>query len=73
MRDVGDWLIPAVDDPIPLATHLTLLDHMAALHATFWQAGPEFDVVPVDAPLLELSPWTALAEAAIGSTTWCRS
>jgi hypothetical protein len=68
MRDVGAFLIPAVDDPIPLTTHLTLLAHMAAFHATFWQAGPEFDVVPVMHRYLELSPWTAMAEESIGST-----
>lgn len=68
MHDVGAFLIPAVDDPIPLATHLTLLAHMAAFHATFWQAGPEFEVVPVMHRYLELSPWTAIAEESIGST-----
>ncbi len=68
MRDVGPDLIPAVDDVLPLATHLRLLDHMAVFHATFWQAGEEFDVVPVMHRYLELSPWTSLAEAAISST-----
>lgn len=68
MRDVGKSLIPAVDDPIPLATHLMLMSHLAAFHATFWQAGPEFDVVPVMHRYLELSPWTAIAEDSIGST-----
>jgi hypothetical protein len=68
MRDVAPDLIPAVDDVLPLATHLRLLDHMAVFHATFWQAGEEFDVVPVMHRYLELSPWTSLAEAAISST-----
>ena len=68
MRDVGEFLIPAVDDPIPLSTHLTLLAHMAAFHSSFWQAGPEFDVVPVMHRYLELSPWTAISEASTGST-----
>ena len=67
MQDVGDFLIPADDDPIPLVTHLNLLTHMAAMHATFWQAGSEVDVVPVMHRYLELSPWTAIAEASIGS------
>jgi hypothetical protein len=67
MRDVGAFLIPAVDDRIPLSTHLTLLAQMAAFHSTFWQAGPEFDVVPVMHRYLELSPWTAIAEDSIGS------
>ena len=68
MRDVGPDLIPAVDDLLPLAHPPAAADHMAAFHATFWQAGDEFDVVPVMHRYLELSPWTSLAEAAISST-----
>ena len=68
MRDVGPDLIPATDEPLPLATHLRLLGHMAAMHAAFWGGGPEIDVVPVMHRYLELSPWTALAESAVGST-----
>ncbi len=40
---------------------------MAALHAEFWECGSEFDVVPAMHRYLELSPWTATAEAAAGS------
>ena len=36
MHDVADWLVPAGDDPVSLEQHLRFLDHMAALHATFW-------------------------------------
>jgi Phosphotransferase enzyme family len=68
MRDVGSDLIPAVDDPIPLQTHLTLMRHMAAMHAAFWNAGTECNVVPVMHRYLELSPWTSIAEESIGST-----
>jgi hypothetical protein len=67
MRDVAAWLVPVSDDPVPLETHLRLLDHMAALHAAFWDAGPECEVVPTTHRYLELSPWMAQAEAAIGS------
>jgi Phosphotransferase enzyme family len=67
MRDVGAWLLPVTDDPVPLADHLRLLDHMAALHARFWQAGPEIDIVSPLTRYLELSPWTAEAEAQLGS------
>ncbi len=68
MHDVGAYLIPATDELLPLATHLRLLGHMAAMHAAFWGGGPEIEVVPVMHRYLELSPWTALAESAIGST-----
>ena len=67
MRDVGAWLVPVTDAPVPLAQHLSFLDHMAALHAEFWEDGGDIDVVPPMHRYLELSPWTAAAEAAIGS------
>jgi Phosphotransferase enzyme family len=67
MHDVGRWLVPVSDEPIPLAQHLRFLDHMAALHAAFWGCGAEADVVPAMHRYLELSPWMAEAEAAAGS------
>jgi Phosphotransferase enzyme family len=67
MRDVTPWLVPATDAPITPAGHARFLQHMAALHAEFWGCGPEFDVVPAMHRYLELSPWTATAEAAVGS------
>jgi hypothetical protein len=67
MRDVTPWLVPATDAPITLDQHARFLRHMAALHAEFWECGPEFDVVPAMHRYLELSPWTATAEAAVGS------
>jgi hypothetical protein len=67
MRDVGRWLVPATDEPIPLSQHLRFLRHMAELHAAFWGCGTDVDVVPVMHRYLELSPWLAQAEAAIGS------
>src|SRR4051794_15999880 len=62
MYDVGEWLVPVTDEPVELSTHLRFLDHMAALHATFWAGGAELEVVPPMHRYLELSPWTALAE-----------
>jgi hypothetical protein len=67
MRDVSQWLVPVADDPIPPGQHQRFLSHMAAMHAAFWGCGSEIDVVPVMHRYLELSPWMAEAEAAIGS------
>jgi Phosphotransferase enzyme family len=67
MRDVSAWLVPATDAPITPGQHALFLRHMAALHAEFWDCGPEFDVVPAMHRYLELSPWTAAAERAAGS------
>jgi hypothetical protein len=68
MHDISQWLVPVTDEPIELAQHTGFVEHMAALHAAFWGCGPEFDVVPVMHRYLELSPWTALAEASIGGS-----
>jgi len=67
MHDVARWLVPVTDEPVPLSQHLRFLAHMAALHAAFWACGPEVEVIPVTHRYLELSPWTAAAEAAVGS------
>jgi hypothetical protein len=68
MHDVGQWLVPVSDEPIPLDQQLTFLDHMAAMHARFWDGGDEIEVVPAMHRYLELSPWTAAVEAARGSS-----
>jgi hypothetical protein len=68
MHDVGQWLVPVSDEPIPLDQQLRFLDHMAAMHARFWDGGDEIEVVPAMHRYLELSPWTAAVEAARGSS-----
>jgi hypothetical protein len=67
MHDVSEWLVPADDDPISLGQHRSFLQHMAAMHVAFWGCGSDVDVVPVMHRYLELSPWMAEAEEAIGS------
>jgi hypothetical protein len=66
MEDVGAWLVPAVDDPVPATQHERFLDHLAALHASFWQAADVDLVTPWDR-YQELSPAMAEREAALGS------
>jgi hypothetical protein len=36
MQDVGDWLVPEGDVPLSLDQHRHFIDHLAALHATYW-------------------------------------
>jgi Phosphotransferase enzyme family len=67
MEDVGAFLVPPGDDPISLVQHLSFIDHMAALHAHFWEAGAIIDIIPPENRLLELSPWLPLAEGELGS------
>jgi Phosphotransferase enzyme family len=65
MHDVTPWLVPVTGELIPPGQHARFLEHMAALHAAFWDSGIE--VIPVMHRYLELSPWMAQAEAATGS------
>jgi hypothetical protein len=67
MRDVEAWLVPAGETAIALDQHLRFLDHMAALHASFWDSDDEIDVVSLRARYLELSPHTSAREEALGS------
>ena len=68
MHDVEEWLVPSGDAPVTLDQHLRFLDHMAALHAEFWETDADIDVVSLRARYLELSPHTAAREKALGST-----
>jgi len=67
MRDVGDWLVPVSDDPVPMDQHRSFLEHMAALHARFWETDLDIEVVSPTTRYLELSPATAAREAGLGS------
>jgi len=67
MRDVGAWMVPVTDEPVPLDQHLLFMDHMAAMHAHFWETGADIDIVSPTTRYLELSPRTAEREAALGS------
>jgi hypothetical protein len=67
MHDIGAYLVPPGDDPISLEQHRDFLDHMAAMHAAFWNAGDEIDCIPMTNRYLELSPWLAIVEAELGS------
>ena len=42
MRDVGEHLVPEGDEPISRPQHLGFLDHLAALHAEFWDWPEDF-------------------------------
>lgn len=67
MRDVADLLVPVSDEPIPVPMQRQFLDHMAAMHGVFWNAGPECEVVATTHRYLDLSPWLGQAEAERGS------
>ncbi len=68
MEDVGAHLVPDSGAVLPLAQQELFLDHMAALHAAFWETRRDIDLVTPERRYTELSPQMAEAEAALGST-----
>ncbi len=56
MRDLSASLVPEGNGPVPLEQHLTFLDHMAALHATFWGWTDTVGLAPPHHRYLEFSP-----------------
>jgi len=62
MRDVTATLVP-VDGAVDLDTHSAFLDAMAAMHARYWGAPPDGDLMPFAATYRFLSPAQARIEA----------
>jgi hypothetical protein len=67
MRDFGPWLVPTTEGSIPAEQEARFLDHMAALHARFWDTTLAVDIVSPRRRYLCLSPAMATAELARGS------
>jgi hypothetical protein len=66
MRDVTPWLVPAGDEPVPLEQHLRFVDHMAALHATYWGWVDTIGLLPPFHRLMEFRPDHMALEASRG-------
>jgi hypothetical protein len=67
MHDVGELLIPDGDDLVAAEHHQQFLENMAALHAHFWDFDDPVGLLPPANRFFVLSPWTAAAEAELGS------
>ncbi len=67
MRDVGPWLVPEGDDPVPLEQHLRFLDHMAQLHAAFWDWEDTIGLVPLPSRYAWFTAEVTACEKARGS------
>lgn len=65
-RDVGPWLVPPGDATLPLDHHRRFLDHMAALHATFWGVAEPAGLLPLEDRYLLLASTTVEVERARG-------
>jgi hypothetical protein len=66
MRDMSPWLVPEGDDPVPLDQHLRFLEHMATLHATFWDWRDTVGLTPDAHRFAEFSPANMAVEGARG-------
>jgi hypothetical protein len=65
MRDVGAYLIPEGDDAISLATHLGLMDGLAALSARYWGWRDDLGLTTMEERLRFFAPDNIAAEAAV--------
>jgi hypothetical protein len=67
MHDVGPWLVPEGDDPIPLEQHLRFLEHMAEFHAAFWGWDDVIGLVPLCDRYVWFTSHVSACEQALGS------
>jgi hypothetical protein len=66
LRDVGPYLVPPGDAPIPADQHLRFLDHMAGLHAACWDWPDPDELTPYEVRYTALSPATGERYEALG-------
>jgi hypothetical protein len=66
MRDVGHLLVRPGDAVIPLESHRRYLEHIAALHAEWWDRADGVDVFPLAHHYTFLTPTMAVSEAERG-------
>lgn len=66
MRDVAAELVPEGSSLLPLAQHLTFLDHMAALHAAWFDRTDIPDLTPMPTRYTALTPLTTEVEHQFG-------
>jgi Phosphotransferase enzyme family len=64
MRDIGSTLVPTGTAAIDFAQHRRFLDHMAALHAAFWDFVDSYGLAPPDVAYTGLTPAMSAREAA---------
>jgi hypothetical protein len=67
MHDVGPALVPEGDGVIERDQHHRFLDHMAALHATFWSVAASLpELTPMTSRYTALTPLTTEVERSFG-------
>jgi hypothetical protein len=66
MRDVGEHLVPAGDELLPLEQHLAFMDHLAAMSARMWDWHDDVGLVPYRSRWQWFNPENIAAEEALG-------
>ncbi|MGZ8751506.1 MAG: aminoglycoside phosphotransferase [Acidimicrobiia bacterium] len=66
LYDVGEWLIPVGDTPLPLDVHLGFMEHLAAFHASTLGFIDPVGLCPLANRFSEFSPAVVDCEAALG-------
>lgn len=69
MPDVGELLVPEGSARLELEQHHRFLDHMAALHAAFWDWDGPPALTPMANRYMALSPMTGSVEAELGNAS----
>lgn len=64
MHDVGDWLVPEGASPVDLDQHQRFIDHLAALHAEFWEWEDTLGLLELDRRYAWFTPAAMRPEAA---------
>ncbi len=64
MHDVGDWLVPGGDTPVDLDQHRRFVDHLAALHADFWDWADTLGLLGLERRYAWFTPAAMRSEAA---------
>ena len=67
MPDVSELFVPEGSGALPLEQHHRFIDHMAALHATFWNWQGPADLMPLPNRYTVLAPLTGEVEAELGN------
>jgi hypothetical protein len=68
MRDVSPWLVPPGSDPLPQPHHRQFLDHLAQMHARFWDFEDRYGLLDPGRRYQALTPRTGEREAQRGGT-----
>jgi len=66
MRDVTPFLVPEGDERVSLVQHHRFLNHMAALHASFWGWIDNVGLLPVSNRYLAFGPDSVAGEERLG-------